>query len=397
MVSSADGLPLKASPYENSELDERHIRRGLQRERFYPVFQPIVRFPTHSIAGFEVLARWNDAELGVVPPTRFIPVAEQAGLIPELTSQIIRSACAVAAEWKYQFRLAFNISPLQFQDARLPAQIETAVLPSGFPLSRIQLEITESAVIDDLSAARAAINRLKDLGAQVVLDDFGTGFSSLTRLQALPFDKIKIDRSFVNSMAVSRESRKIVSAIIGLGQSLGMPVVAEGIETMRQLRMLLHFGCNFGQGYLFSKPLAAEKVPAVIWLIGAQAEDPSPLDLSYNQRLAQLRAIYSSAPIALCFVDRNQRVVDANARYAELIEIPVEELTGRRIEEVIPQSDSGALSDLARAVAGKCSAPREWVMPDGRHTVLATIACARDEGKEIVGLVIALIDITRYK
>jgi PAS domain S-box-containing protein len=397
MGSTEDALPLKTAVAEDSALDERHIRRGLQRGGFYPVFQPIVRFPTHSIAGFEVLARWNDAELGAVPPTRFVPVAEQAGLIPELTSQIIRSACTVAAEWKYQFRLAFNISPLQFQDARLPAQIEAAARPSRFPLSRIQLEITESAVIDDLSAARAAINRLKNLGAQVVLDDFGTGFSSLTRLQALPFDKIKIDRSFVSSMAASRESRKIVSAIIGLGQSLGMPVVAEGIETMRQLRMLLHFGCNFGQGYLFSKPLAADKVPAVIWLIGAQAEDPSPLDLSYNQRLAQLRAIYSSAPIALCFVDRNQRVVDANARYAELIEIPVEELTGRRIEEVIPQSDPGALSDLARAVAGKGSAPREWVMPDGRHTVLATIACARDEGHEIAGLVIALIDITRYK
>jgi PAS domain S-box-containing protein len=397
MVSTGDVLPLKPAVADDSTLDERHVLRGLQRGRFYPVFQPIVRFPTHSIAGFEVLARWNDAELGAVPPTRFIPVAERAGLIPELTSQIISSACTVAAEWKYQFRLAFNISPLQFQDARLPVQIEAAVHSSGFPLSRIQLEITESAVIDDLAAARAAINRLKDLGAQVVLDDFGTGFSSLTRLQALPFDKIKIDRGFVSSMALSRESRKIVSAIIGLGQSLGMPVVAEGIETMRQLRMLLHFGCNFGQGYLFSKPLAAEKVPAVIWLIGAQAEDPSPLDLSYNQRLAQLRAIYSSAPIALCFVDRNQRVVDANARYAELIEIPVEELTGRRIEEVIPEADPGALADLARAVAGKCSAPREWVMPDGRHTVLATIACARDEGHEIAGLVIALIDITRYK
>ena len=228
MGSTEEALPLKTAVVEDSALDERHIRRGLQRGGFYPVFQPIVRFPTHSIAGFEVLARWNDAELGAVPPTRFVPVAEQAGLIPELTSQIIRSACTVAAEWKYQFRLAFNISPLQFQDARLPAQIEAAARPSRFPLSRIQLEITESAVIDDLSAARAAINRLKNLGAQVVLDDFGTGFSSLTRLQALPFDKIKIDRSFVSSMAASRESRKIVSAIIGLGQSLGMPVVAEG-------------------------------------------------------------------------------------------------------------------------------------------------------------------------
>jgi PAS domain S-box-containing protein len=372
------------------------IPRRLRTDRLYPVFQPIVRLPTRSIASFEVLARWDDEKLGKVPPVCFIPIIEKAGLIADFTSHIIRSACAKARHWSGEFRLAFNISPLQFQGERLPGQIQEAVSASGFPLSRVQLEITESAVIADIDSARKSIERLKALGVQVVLDDFGTGFSSLTRLQALPFDKIKIDGSFVRSMGSSRESRKIVSAIVGLGQSLGMPIVAEGVETQAQLRMLQYFGCTFGQGYLFSKPLDAEAVPAFIRLWGEQAEDPSPLDLSCNQRLAQLRAIYTSAPVALCFVDRNQRVVSANRRYAQMMEMELEQISGRRIEEVIPQGDAGVAADLAAAIAGESSAPREWLMPDGRHVGLATIATARDENNEIVGLLVTLVDITDY-
>jgi PAS domain S-box-containing protein len=382
---------------ESMIADRTRFFQSLRTDRIYPVFQPIVRLPSHSIASFEVLARWQDQELGMIAPARFIPVVERAGLIADLTSHIIRSACIAASSWPGEFRLAFNISPLQFQGAELPAQIEAAAQPSGFPLSRVQLEITESAVIADLTAARASINRLKSLGAQVILDDFGTGFSSLTRLQALPFDKIKIDGSFVRSMAASRESRKIVGAIIGLGQSLGMPVVAEGIETQAQLRMLMHLGCTYGQGYLFSRPLPAKEIPDLIWLCGEQSDDPSPLDLSCNQRLAQLKAIYTSVPIALCFVDRNRRVVSANRRYAEMIEMQLEQITGRRIEEVIPKGDSGVLDDLALAAAGGCSSPREWLMPDRRHVALATFATARDENNEIVGLLVALIDITLYK
>ena len=374
-----------------------YLRQRLRSGCMFPVFQPIVKLPGRSIASFEVLARMNDEELGEVPPSCFIPAVERSGMIGQLTSHIIQTACIAASAWTGAFRLAFNISPPQFQSLALPAQIEAAVRFSGFPLSRVQLEITESAIIDDISAARATVNRLKALGMQVILDDFGTGFSSLTRLQALPFDKIKIDGSFIRSMRESRESRKIVSAIIGLGQSLGMSIVAEGIETHSQLRMLTHLGCNLGQGYLFSRPMPAGEVPALIELCGQQPEDPSPLDLSCNQRLSQLNAIYSSAPIALCFADRNRRVVSANKRYAEMIELELSQIAGRRIEEVIPQADSGVLADLALALAGGCSSPREWLMPDRRHVALATILTARDENNEMVGLVVALIDITQYR
>jgi PAS domain S-box-containing protein len=387
----------KSSVIRGMSADKERVRRALETGGIYPVFQPIVRLPSGSIASFEVLARWYDDELGAVPPSHFIPIAEKAGLMGELTSRLIQTACASAGVWSGRFRLAFNISPLQFRDAEFPSQIEEAARLSYFPLSRIQIEITESAVIDDLESARASIHRLKTLGVQIALDDFGTGFSSLTRLQALPFDIIKIEASFVQSMGISRDSRKIVSAVIGLGQSLGMPVVAEGVETATQLRMLTQLGCDFGQGYLFSRPASAETIPALIGLRGEQEDDPSPLNLSCNLKLAQLKAIYAGAPFALCFVDLERRYVSANKRFAELIGVNLEEMTGRRVEEVYPEALPYVLADIEAVVTGRRVPPRECVMPDGHRIVLSTVAAARDENNEVVGMSVALIDITKYK
>jgi PAS domain S-box-containing protein len=386
----------KSSVVRGASVDKERVRQALQAGKIYPVFQPIVRLPSGSIASFEVLARWYDDELGAIPPSHFIPIAESAGLMGALTSRLIQTACASAAAWSGRFRLAFNISPLQFRETELPAQIEEAARSSGFPLSRIQIEITESAVIDDLESARVCLFRLKTLGVQIVLDDFGTGFSSLTRLQALPFDIIKVEASFVQSMGVSRDSRKIVSAVIGLGQSLGMPVVAEGVETPTQLRMLTQLGCDFGQGYLFSRPASAEAIPALIDLRGEAGEDPSPLNLSCNLKLAQLKAIYAGAPFALCFVDLERRYVSANKRFAELIGVALEDITGRRVEEVYPEALPYVLADIEAVVTGRRAPPRECVMPGGRM-VLSTVAAARDEDNEVVGMSVALIDITRYK
>jgi PAS domain S-box-containing protein len=372
------------------------VRRAIETGKIYPVFQPIVRLQSGSISSFEVLARWYDDELGPIPPTQFIPVAEHAGLMSELTSSLIQAACASAAVWSGKFRLAFNISALQFQGAKLPSQIEAAARASGFPLSRVQLEITESAVIDDLASARISIDRLKALGVQILLDDFGTGYSSLTRLQALPFDKIKIEASFVQSMASSRDSRKIVSAVIGLGQSLGLPVIAEGIETPAQLRMLMQLGCDYGQGYLFSRPTSAESIPTLIGLRGEHADDPPPLNLSCNVKLAQLKAIYAGAPFALCFIDLERRYVSANKRFAEMVYVCLERLVGRRVEEINPDALPSVVADLEAVTTGRRLASRECLMPNGRM-VLSTAAAARDEDDEVVGMSVALIDITKYK
>jgi PAS domain S-box-containing protein len=373
-------------------VDGERVRRAIETGRIYPVFQPIIRLQSGSISSFEVLARWYDDEFGPIPPTQFIPVAESAGLMSDLTSSLIRTACAAAGVWNGKFRLAFNISALQFQGAMLPSQIEAAARGTGFPLSRFQLEITESAVIDDLESARVSIDRLKMLGVQILLDDFGTGFSSLTRLQALPFDKIKIEASFVQSMASSRDSRKIVSAVIGLGQSLGLPVIAEGVETPAQLRMLMQLGCDYGQGYLFSRPTSAESIPTLIGLRGEQADDPPPLNLSSNLKLAQLKAIYAGAPFALYFVDLERRYVSANKRFAEMVGVNLERLIGRRVEEIYPDGLPYVVADLEAVVTGRRLASRECLMPNGRM-VMSTAAAARDEDDEVVGM----IDITKYK
>jgi PAS domain S-box-containing protein len=373
------------------------LRLALETGRIYPVFQPIVTLPSGSISSLEALARWHDDDLGAIPPSHFIPIAEKSGLMAALTSRIIQTACEAASQWDGEFRLAFNISPLQFRSSELSCRIEEIVRPTGFPLSRIQLEITESAVIDDLELARASIFRLKALGVQIVLDDFGTGYSSLTRLQALPFDKIKIEASFVQSMETSRDSRKIVSAVIGLGQSLGMPVVAEGIETRTQLKMLTHLGCDFGQGYLFSRPAPAEAIPALIRSFGEQAEDPPSLNLSCNLKLAQLNAIYAGAPFALCFIDLKYRYVNANKRFAELIDVDLDQIIGRRVEELCPHALPYLIADLKAVMAGRRLAPRESVTRDGRRTILSTVAAARDENNDVVGMSMALIDITKYK
>jgi PAS domain S-box-containing protein len=391
--------PTKLSPSLADSIDGARLLRAIERGKIYPVFQPIVRLSGRSISGFEVLARWHDDELGTIPPAYFIPVAEQTGLISELTSSLIQTACAAARTWSGGFRLAFNISPVQFQHLELAPQIEEAVQKSGFPLSRIQLEITESAVIDNFEYARRSIDRLKMLGVQIALDDFGTGFSSFTRLQALPFDRIKIEAAFVRSMRVSREGRKIVSAVIGLGQSLGMPVVAEGIETHAQLRILRQLGCDFGQGYLFARPARASAIPSLIGLYDEQAEDPSPLDLSCNVRLAQLKAIYACAPIALCFIDLKRRYSSANKRFAEMLGMDLKQIVGRRVEEVYPNALPYVLADLQAAVDGQLVPSRETdcETAGGRRVVLSSVAAARDENNDVVGISVALIDVTRYK
>ena len=213
---------------------------------------------------------------------------ERAGLLDQLTERTIHTACGFAAEWPGTFALAFNISPAQLLNPALAALISGAAAPSGFPLSRIQIEITENAILADETAVRLMVAQLKAMGLGIVLDDFGTGYSSLTRLQSLPFTKIKIDASFVGTMLQKRQSRKIVTAVVGLGESLGLPIVAEGIETEAQAALLLRIGCDLGQGWLFGAGVAGAEVPAAMTAIGEHPATVRSPNLSLEQRSAQL-------------------------------------------------------------------------------------------------------------
>ena len=241
------------------------LRSAIQADQLAPHFQPLVDLRSGATVGFEVLARWTHPELGPISPVQFIPLAEDAGLISPLMRNILRRACHAARYWPDHLSIAVNLSPLQLTDRGLVDSVAAILRETGFPATRLEFELTESALVATLDQARATILGLKALGVQVSLDDFGTGYSSLSHLRALPFDKIKIDASFVRSMATEPESRKIVAAVIGLGRSLGMVTLAEGIETESQARSLREMGCPLGQGWLYG---AASAVPDLAGVAG---------------------------------------------------------------------------------------------------------------------------------
>lgn len=235
---------------------------ALQENQFVPYFQPLVTLRTGQLAGFEVLARWQHPTRGLIPPSCFIAIAERDGWIDELTRQILQKGLTAASFIPDPLTLAFNISPVQLRDRSLPEQIRRIAKTAGFSLSRLIVEITESALVDDLHGAYVIAAEIKGMGCKLALDDFGIGYSSLHLLQSLPFDTLKVDRSFVSSMVEQRDSRKIVAAVVGLSQSLALTTVGEGIETQEQAEMMLWLGCDFGQGYFYGRPMPAEDLAA---------------------------------------------------------------------------------------------------------------------------------------
>ncbi|MFB9950814.1 putative bifunctional diguanylate cyclase/phosphodiesterase [Rhizobium puerariae] len=238
---------------------ERELRAAIKDNLIVPHYQPIVRLRTGEVIGFEALARWKDASGQFVPPSEFIAIAEESGLIVELTEKLLRDACSTATGWPKSTTLSFNISPGQLQDRLLGLRITKILHESGLAPNRLEIEITETALIRDMEAAAKIIHDLHDAGIKVALDDFGTGYSSLAQLANFSFDKIKIDRSFVSSFNEQRKQRKIVRAIIGLGLGLDLQTTAEGIETAEQRAQLLGMGCTLGQGYLFGKAMSASE------------------------------------------------------------------------------------------------------------------------------------------
>ena len=238
------------------------LARALAHDEIVPYLQPLVELRTERTAGFEVLARWLHPTRDVVQPLEFIPIAERSGLIGALNERLLHRACAAAADWPADIRLAVNVSPSQLRDPTLPERLQAIAEGARFPLRRLSVEITEKTVIEDFDVARRIFGILKSLGVQIALDDFGIGYSGLRRLQLLPFDALKIDAAFVESIATQQESRTIVAAIVNLCHSLGLTAVAEGIETRDQADMLRQLDCDHGQGWLFGRPMPLAEVPS---------------------------------------------------------------------------------------------------------------------------------------
>jgi diguanylate cyclase (GGDEF)-like protein len=239
---------------------ETDLKRAIAEGKIQPYYQPLVDIRDNRVCGFEALARWEHPERGFVPPDVFIPLVEQLGLMADLTSLILRQACRDAKPWTEDIRLAVNISPSDLKDPLLPSRLLAILAQEGFSPGRLEVEITETALVSDIKTAKSILTTLQGLGINVCLDDFGTGYSSLYHLRELKFDKVKIDRSFVQAMQENSESEKIVDAILGLTKNLNLPTVAEGIENVAALLRLAAKGCQFGQGYYFGKAMTAEGV-----------------------------------------------------------------------------------------------------------------------------------------
>lgn len=273
---------------------ENDLRSALDRNELSLNFQPIVRLRDGSTLGFEALLRWHHPELGLVPPNKFIPVAEESGLILPITTWILLEACGQLAKWQKlgpshgDLMMSVNISGKHLSHDELIDDVENALAVSGIDPSSLKLEITESAAMENPDHTISVLNRLKKLGVQLSIDDFGTGYSSLSQLHKLPFDSLKIDRSFVNRVGEMGEDSEILQTIISLAMSLRKSVIAEGIETPSQYALLRNLGCEYGQGYLFSKPQTKDKVEEMLYegkgWFGAEFQDqvrlPQPIDIA---------------------------------------------------------------------------------------------------------------------
>ena len=256
---------------------ERDMRTALAQGGFNLFYQPLVNLQTKKVTSFEALMRWTHAERGVVPPAVFIPVAEEMGLIVQIGEWALRRACSEAVRWPDDIRVSVNLSPLQFSKGNLVSSVVSALAFSGLPPSRLELEITESVLLEKTERNIAILNQLRQMGVRISMDDFGTGYSSIGYLRSFPFDKIKIDQSFVRDLLVDKGSLAIVRAIAGLGVSFGMTTTAEGVETEEQMRCLDLEGCIEVQGYLYSKPVPANEVTDLLTKLSEMHSRPQEL------------------------------------------------------------------------------------------------------------------------
>jgi len=243
---------------------ETELREAVQGDTLRPYYQPLVDLASGRITGFEALVRWPHPERGMISPAEFIPVAEETGLIEEIGEWVLKQACAEAASWPGRLRIAVNVSPVQFRSKTLALKVAAALAESGLTPERLELEITETVLIRDDEEALTILQQLRDLGVRIALDDFGTGYSSLSYLHRFPFDKIKIDRSFIKDIGERDDSSAIVQAVVTMAAARYMVTTAEGVETENQREILRRLGCTQMQGYLFSPAIPSPKLSQLL-------------------------------------------------------------------------------------------------------------------------------------
>jgi EAL domain-containing protein (putative c-di-GMP-specific phosphodiesterase class I)/PAS domain-containing protein len=377
-----------------NEVSAQALQRAVDQRHIEPHFQPIVSLSDRRVLGFEVLARWRHPDRGLVPPAEFIPLADRLGLLDAILEQLMRTAFAAAASWPHHLFLGFNVSPTQLHDTGLVSRVRRAAHDSDFPTARVHIEVTESAFIDDIASSKATLDLLIGLGCVVAMDDFGTGYSSLTWLSTLPFSKIKIDAQFVSAMIEHRQSRKIVSAVISLGHSLGLAVVAEGVEHVAEAEMLRDMGCQLAQGFLFGRPVPASDIPALLNDIAEYAVNPStPLPLSAEFQAFQLSDLYKSDQTAIAFSDPSGTVIASSAAFNSMMDIEGGDVTGRHIGELIAVTSETLAQLRATDLLGHTFPAFEEVTAGGALAWIM-VRPIKDESGELIGFSIVCADVS---
>ena len=265
---------------------EDEIRSAIEADEFVPFFQPLISLDTGELNGFEVLARWNSPQRGLIEPDHFIAIAEQSGQIGALSMRVMEKAFVQAKGWPAHLKLAVNVSPVQFRDPRLAERIVQILTETGFPARRLEVEITEGSLLEDRAQALTILQSLRNHGIAIALDDFGTGYASLSQLHALPFDRIKIDRSFINSLAESEQAAAIVQTIAALGKTLSVPITAEGVESETVRQQMAALGCTDAQGWHFGRAVSGQAASMQIEA-PMPAPKPSPVTKANTIPLAE--------------------------------------------------------------------------------------------------------------
>jgi EAL domain-containing protein (putative c-di-GMP-specific phosphodiesterase class I) len=271
---------------DNSWPSKSDLHQALEQKQFVLYYQPEIELSTRRIIGLEALIRWKHPERGLVPPSEFIPPAEESGQIMPIGDWVLAEACSQIQKWcaedisHVSLRVGVNLSARQFSRVGLADHVEALLVQTGISSRQLGLEMTESSLIPSVRTALGVLGSLRRLGVSLLMDDFGTGYSSLNNLHSFPFDVLKIDRSFVSRMSDGDQPLQIVRTIVELARVLGMSVVAEGIETIEQYRLLREMGCRYGQGFLFAKPMTVEAVSQLLRLPGRILPDPEAIELA---------------------------------------------------------------------------------------------------------------------
>ncbi len=393
-------------------LSPMDLRSAIERREILPYFQPVAELRTGMVRGFEVLARWQHPERGLVSPADFLPLAESAGLMDEIFDVVTLLAfTSLPACSPGNISLSVNVTPAQIQNRAMAAKILSLAERTGFPIRQLIVEITENALAENIETSFAVATELKAHGVRIALDDFGSGYSSLRRLNKFPLDEIKIDQSFVKPMDQRKETHKIAAAIAGLGHSLGLTVVAEGVEDRHHADILAYLGCELGQGWLYGHPAPAEDLPAIISknILAPPAgsaqlasEMAAHMEASPALRLSHLQAIYDGVPVGLAFLDRDLRYISYNKLFGEISTAPFGLRLGRTLDETAPIIALQLEPFLKRVLNGEAISNIEILaerpgFPAEIDPQLISLCPVRDDTGDVAGISVAVTDIATQK